>query len=132
MPSRVQRRRLYTAWDNLGREAIFFRGMEMLRVAGVSPHHLMVYMLVGYKPGETMEEVLYRCGRLKNAGCKPYPMVYDQSNRLLKAFQRWFVGRFDEVVSWDKYKPAQKLRADTRREMVIHGSSGGLEFSKDW
>ena len=82
--------------------------------------------------GGTMEEVLYRYGRLKNAGCKPYPMVYDQSNRLLKAFQRWVVGRFDEVVSWDKYQPAQKLRADTGRGMVIHGSSGGLEFSKDW
>ena len=128
----LRRRRLYTAWDNLGQEAIFFRGMEMLREAAIPPRHLMVYMLVGYRPGETMEEVLYRYGRLKNSGCKPYPMVYDQSNRLLKAFQRWVVGRFDEIVSWDKYKPAQKLSADTGREMVIHGSTGGLEFSKDW
>lgn len=30
-------KRLYTAWDNLKDEGVFFRGVEMLREAGVPP-----------------------------------------------------------------------------------------------
>ena len=99
-----KKRRLYTAWDNLGHERIFFRGVELLAEAGIPARHLMVYMLVGYAPNETMDEILYRYRRLKDLGCKPYPMVYDDSNRRLKAFQRWVVGRFDEIVPWEEYR----------------------------
>ncbi len=98
-------RRLYTAWDNLGQERVFFRGLETLEDAGIPARHVMVYMLVGYRPGETMEEVLYRFRRIKDAGCKPYPMVYDNDNRTLKAFQRWAIRRYDEVVPWEEYAP---------------------------
>ena len=70
------RRRLYTAWDNMGDERIFFRGLERLERAGVPPAHLMVYMLVGYAKGEKIEDVLERYRKLVDAGCKPYPMVY--------------------------------------------------------
>ena len=103
-----QTRRLYTAWDNLGQEKVFFRGMEMLRDAGVPPSHLMVYMLIGYKSGETMDEIMYRYQRLKEAGCKPYPMVYQNENRLLKRFQRWVIRRHDEVVDWKIYSKGYK------------------------
>ena len=97
------RHRLYTAWDNLKDEAIFFRGASLLQEAGIPGKHLMVYMLVGYRPGETMEEVLYRYHRLKGLGCLPFPMVYNNQNRLLKRFQRWVVRRYDQVVSWDEF-----------------------------
>lgn len=96
-------RRIYTAWDNLGQEKVFFKGFELLKAAGVRPDHLMVYMLVGYKPGETMEEVLYRYGALKSAGCKPYPMVFDNKSKELKRFQRWVIRRYDELVSWEDF-----------------------------
>ena len=46
---RFTRRRLYTAWDNLGQEKIFFQGVDRLEAAGIPPRHLMVYMLVGRK-----------------------------------------------------------------------------------
>lgn len=101
---RFLKRRLYTAWDNLGQERVFFRGLETLREAGIPPRHLMVYMLIGYAPKETMGEILYRYLRLKDAGCKPYPMVYNDGDRLLKAFQRWVVRRFDEIVPWEQYR----------------------------
>lgn len=100
-----QVRRLHTAWDNLGQEKIFFKGMDILREAGIPPRHLMVYMLIGYRPDETMEDILYRFHRLKSAGCKPYPMVYNNRNKTLKAFQRWAIRRYDEVVSWEDYAP---------------------------
>ncbi len=96
-------RRLYTAWDNLGQEKVFFKGFELLKEAGVKPSHIMVYMLIGYKPGETLEEIMYRYRLLKEAGCLPYPMVYDQSNKVLKRFQRWVIRRHDEVVPWKAY-----------------------------
>jgi len=97
-------RRLYTAWDNLGQEKVFFKGLDCLTAAGIPPRHVMVYMLIGYKAGETMEEILYRFNRLKDAGCLPYPMVYDNSNRELKHFQKWAVMRYHELVSWEDYK----------------------------
>ena len=42
-----EHRTLYTAWDNLRDEGIFRAGVERLRAAGVPPHRIMVYMLVG-------------------------------------------------------------------------------------
>ena len=98
-----KQRRIYTAWDNLGQEKVFFRGFNRLLSAGVPAKHVMVYMLVGYAPGETMEDVLYRYQQLKDAGAMPFPMVYDNQNRQLKRFQRWVVRRFDEVVPWPKF-----------------------------
>ena len=68
-------RRLYTAWDNLGDERAFFRGVEMLAAAGIPPNHLLAYMLVGYDRRETWERVLYRFhrsgDRLPIAGISP-------------------------------------------------------------
>ena len=98
-----RKRRLYTAWDNLGQEQVFFRGLTLLQEAGIPARHLMVYMLVGYAPGETIEQVFYRYRKLVEAGCKPYPMVYDRSNRLLCGFQRWVIGRFHEFIPWADY-----------------------------
>lgn len=99
-----ERHRLYTAWDNLGQERVFFRGMEMLRDAGIPPKHLMVYMLIGYAPGETMDQIMFRYRRLKEAGCKPFPMVYNNQDQQLRRFQRWVVRRYDEVVAWGEFK----------------------------
>ena len=68
----------------------------------------MVYMLVGYKPGETMEEVLYRFNRLRDAGCKPYPMVYERWRQPeLRRFARWAIRRYYEVVPWEDFGKAE-------------------------
>jgi hypothetical protein len=48
-------RRLYTAWDNVGDEERFFRGVDTLERHGIPPRHLLVYMLVGYDKRETWE-----------------------------------------------------------------------------
>ena len=100
---RFTRRRLYTAWDNLGQEKIFFQGVDRLEAAGIPPRHLMVYMLVGYAPGETMEQVLHRHRRLEERGCRAFPMVYGE-NRELKDFQRWVVRRYSEFIPWQDYR----------------------------
>lgn len=96
-------RRLYTAWDNIGQEAVFFKGLRALEAAGVPARHLMVYMLIGYDPRETWERIFHRYDALKAAGCLPFPMVYDNKDKRLKAFQRWVVRRYDKVMTWPDY-----------------------------
>ena len=63
---------------------------------------------------EAIEDVLYRFNHLKDAGCLPYPMVYDKSNPVLRAFQRWVIRRIYMVVPWEEYNraggPAHKAR----------------------
>ena len=101
-----RRQRLYTAWDNLGQERVFFRGLEHLVDAGIPASHVMVYMLTGWAKGETMDDVLYRYRRLKEAGCRPWPMVYDRSDRERMAFQKWVNAGWDGVVPWAEFRAA--------------------------
>ena len=69
----------------------------------------MVYMLVGYRPGETMDEVLYRFNRLRAAGSKPYPMVYERWRQPeLRKFARWAIRRYYEVVPWEQFRHGVK------------------------
>lgn len=104
-------RRLYTAWDNLGQESIFFKGANCLKEAGVRPSHLMVYMLIGYAPGETIDDVMHRYRLLKEFGCMPYPMVYNNQSRLLKRFQRWVIRRYDDIVPWEDFSKGYEVLA---------------------
>lgn len=101
---RFHRRSLYTAWDQLGDEKVFFRGAERLFAAGVPPAHVVVYMLVGFDPEETWEKVLHRHRRISEAGMFAYPMVYDRSRLALKRFQKWAVRRYCEVVAWPEFR----------------------------
>lgn len=96
-------RRLYTAWDNLKDEKIFFRGVEALKNAGVPPTHLMVYMLVGYDKEETLERIMYRFNRMTEIGIRPYPMVYNNQNPQLKRFQRWVIRKYYQFVPFEEY-----------------------------
>ena len=96
-------RRIYTAWDNAKDEKIFYRGINFLLNAGIRPGHIMVYMLVGYWPGETIEDVFYRFNKLKELKVLPYPMVYDEKNKTLKRFQRWVIRRYYQFVKWEDY-----------------------------
>ena len=96
-------RRLYTAWDNLGDERIFKAGVETLKKAGIPPKHLMVYMLIGFRKGETEQDIFYRFNEMVALGVRPYPMVFDRSNARLRAFQRWVIRRYYEFIPWEKY-----------------------------
>ena len=96
-------RRLYTAWDNINDEGIFFRGVDMLEKAGVPPKHLMAYMLVGYDPKEDWDRIWLRFNKMVERGILPYPMVYNNARRDLKAFQRWVVTGLYRAVPWKDY-----------------------------
>lgn len=102
-------KRLYTAWDNLKDEKLFFKGVEALQKWGISPKNLMVYMLVGYNPEETFDEILYRFNRMTELGIRPYPMVYNNKRKDLRGFQRWVVRRYYEFIPWEDYKTKNKI-----------------------
>lgn len=105
-------RRIYTAWDNRKDEKRLFAGLEALVRHGVKPDHIMVYMLIGYWPGETEQDREYRRKALREFGARPYPMPYVRTPELV-GFQRWVVRRADLTMTWDDYK-----RANFRPERV--------------
>jgi hypothetical protein len=121
-----KRRRLYTAWDNIGDEKVFFRGVDILADAGIPPSHLLAYMLVGYDRRETWERVLYRFHRMADLGIRPFPMPFgdrrrglptgdiggDFSGKTLGQFQRWAVRRFYTVVPFEQYDASMRVPRD--------------------
>ena len=101
---KFNRRYIYTAWDNLRDENIFFRGVDRLERAGIPGKNIMAYMLIGYDPDETMDRIFHRVSRMTERGIMPYPMVYDNARKDLKAFQRWMVTGLYRAVPWKDYK----------------------------
>jgi hypothetical protein len=102
-----RRRRIYTAWDNKKDEQRLFAGLDLLtKVAGFKPDQIMVYMLIGYWPGETQEDRLYRQKKLREYGCRPYPMPFRRTPELV-GFQRWCISSCDKRVPWDVWEKAR-------------------------
>jgi hypothetical protein len=106
--TKFNERRLYTAWDNLGDEKVFFRGVDTLERAGIPPKHLMAYMLIGFDKTETWERIWHRFNRMVERGIEPYPMVYDRTRTDLLAFQRWVITGLYRIVPWREYKRETK------------------------
>lgn len=121
----MKARRVYTAWDSLKDEDTLFRGLSRLVKYGVKPDHIMVYMLIGYWAGETEADWLHRQRRLRDFGCRPYPMPYRRTP-LAVGFQRWVVRRADRKVSWEEYKAA-----NCRPERLAAGRLSLPLFSED-
>jgi hypothetical protein len=126
-------RRLYTAWDNLGDEERFFRGVDTLERHGIPPRNLMVYMLVGYDKRETWERVLYRFERMVARGIRPYPMVYGDRSRVLplggsnqrighrtlSEFQRWAIRKVYTFIPFEAYDVNAKGHLDTAQASLF-------------
>lgn len=112
-----KRPRLYTAWDSLGEERTFFRGVDRLEAAGVPPHHLMVYMLVGWAEGETDAQRQYRADKMLERGIRIYPMVHHlrQDDRELKRFQRWGIRASKLHIPYSEYDANAKGWKDDRQ-----------------
>lgn len=98
------KRILYTAWDNYRERGIFMNGVERLRRAGVDPKRLRVFMLVGYREGETWEEIFDRFAQIVALGAEPYVMPYNKNQRPdLCAFQRWSNKWAFRSIAWPDY-----------------------------
>lgn len=111
--NKFNRRTLYTAWDNLKDENVFFSGVDCLEAAGIPPTHLMAFMLIGFDKKETWERVHHRFNRMVARGIKPYPMPFDQKRRDLKRFQRWACTGLYRAIPFDQYDSSIKRRPPT-------------------
>lgn len=97
-------RKLYTAWDNIGDEKVFFRGVDTLERSGIPAKHLMAYMLIGFDPLETWERIWHRFNRMVERGIEPYPMVYRRERQpKLRQFQRWVITGLYRIVPFTEY-----------------------------
>lgn len=119
--TKFSRRRLYTAWDNLKDERVFFTGVDRLAKAGIPPTQLMAYMLIGYDPLETWDRLWYRFKRMIDLGIDPYPMVYNEKRADLKCFQRWVNRRIYKTTPWDEYVRETKTKASTEAYLRTFG-----------
>lgn len=108
-----RRRRIYTAWDNIGDQRRFFAGIDLLEAAGIPATHVMAYMLIGYDRRETWERIFERFEAMVGRGVRPYPMVYDPSRRDLKRFQRWVVTGLYRAVPWVEYDASHRHESRT-------------------
>ncbi len=120
-------RRIYTAWDNQRDEHRLFAGLSALVKYGVKPDHIMVYMLIGYWPGETQADREYRRARLREFGARPYPMPYVRTPELV-GFQRWVIGAYDKRIGWEqwqaaKFQPANLTDYRTRSNSLFIAAS---------
>jgi hypothetical protein len=106
--TKFDKRQLYTAWDNLKDERVFFKGVDTLERAGIPPKHLMAYMLIGFDPLETWERIWHRFNEMVARGISPYPMVYNRRRVDLISFQRWVVTGLYRIVPWDEYRRSTK------------------------
>jgi len=101
------KKRIYTAWDNLKDEKIFFKGVQILNDAGIPSNHIMAYMLIGYRIEETVKEILYRIEKMKDRNILPYPMIYTKPNekpkKHLKEIQRWVIRKYYQFIPFSDY-----------------------------
>ena len=123
---KFQERRLYTAWDNLKDEQIFFRGVDLLEAVGVPAGHLRAYMLVGFDKHETWDRIHRRFERMVKRGIEPFPRVFDCRStdapryRALKQFQRWAVTGLYPAVPFSDYDSNRKSgRGPDLRQMEL-------------
>ena len=121
----MRTRRLYTAWDNRRGWARFERGVHTLAAHGIPPHHLCVYMRIGYWPDEDHEQREWRRRRLRALRAKPYPMPYTRTPELL-GYQRWVIGGYDHRIGWDEWRAARYQPRNLRR----HESTAALPLQK--
>lgn len=104
---RMETRRIRTAWDGRKDEKRLFAGLEALVTHGVKPDHIEVYMLIGEEAGETHADRDYRRARLREFGCRPYPMPYRRDDPDVCWFQGWVIGAYDKSIPWEEWRAAR-------------------------
>lgn len=131
-----EERRFYCAWDNRRDEQALFLGLRRLVKHGMKPDEILVYMLVGYDhetkgPRPLCEDDFYRHERLRDFGCRPFPMpfrgVSGKPDMEIMGFARWAIRRNDTTVSWERWKAARFQvrnlpRKTPQRDLFVGGS----------
>lgn len=100
------------AWDRMKDEKAIIEGLKLLKKHKIRG---MVYVLMGFDT--TMEENIYRCQKIHDFGCDPFPMLYEETKQLL-AFRRVIYLRYYKSYptikeAWEDY--SKEIRNSKRR-----------------
>lgn len=100
---RNNKKRVHFAWDRFGDEKRIDAGIERVKAAGIKPHHMVFYVLIGFD--STPEQDYYRVMKLRNLGMHPYVMPYNKKDLYQKRFARWVnMKAIFKSVKWEDYK----------------------------
>lgn len=84
---------IHFAWDRMRDERAILRGLAIAKEYGLNkragPKSSMVYVLIGYDT--TIQQDIYRCQRVVDAGFDPYIMIYNRRRypKHLNRFRRF-------------------------------------------
>ena len=107
--------KLHFAWDNMKDEARILNGLFLAKSLKLN-NRGMVYVLVGYDT--SLEEDLYRCQKIHDAGFSPYIMPFRKSPEISK------LKEFVNVRAYWKYETVKQGFADYK------GRSHGKQLRK--
>ena len=98
------KKQVHFAWDQWGKgtEKLINEGFARVTAAGIKPHQMAFFVLVGWNTTEAQD--LYRIDKLHGMGCDVFVMPYNRADPYQKALARWnnrFVWR---NVPWPEYR----------------------------
>jgi len=109
------RRQVTFAFDSIGIERQYRRGVEMLLAAGMKAWNLQSYVLVGYN--STIEQDLARLAIIREYRIDPFVMVYRDyrtgkmaRDPQLRNLARWTNRRLFKAMSFEDYTPEYRRR----------------------
>ena len=74
---------------------------------------------------ETWDRIFHRFNRMVEMEIRPYPMVFDNKRKDLKAFQRWVVTGLYRAVKWEDYWVSAKVECI---QQGVQGMMSGMRF----
>jgi len=98
-----KKRQVHFAWDQWGKgtEKLIDRGIDLVTAAGVKPHQMAFFVLIGWNTTE--EQDLYRIDKLHGYGCDVFVMPYNRDDPYQKALARWNNRHLWRSVEWQDY-----------------------------
>lgn len=107
---KATKKQVHFAWDDPRHEKLIRRGIDRCLSAGLQPHQMAFYILIGYHSTEA--EDLHRVEVLRDYGCDPFVMPYDKNDPYQMRFARW-VNRKAVFNStpWEEYAGSVKTAA---------------------
>ena len=98
-----KKKQVHFAWDQWGKgtEKLIDEGFQRVTAAGVKPHQMAFFVLIGFNTNE--EQDLYRIDKLHGMGCDVFVMPYDRKDPYQKALSRWNNRHLWRSVLWKEY-----------------------------
>lgn len=114
------KRRVTFAWDDPRHEKLIHKGLEVAFTAGIKPHQMQFYVLIGY--WSTPAQDLHRVEVLRRYDVDPFVMPYDRSNPYQRDFARWVNHKATfNSVAWNDYRrrDRDRVRAQDSRTLDL-------------